>query len=123
MSVKAYTLDGFTKAIDEATKAIYIKELEPNYTLAVVTQGGTEYDIAVLEPKTGRVRVKGGQFTEPTECNMSGSTMGGSMLWVGRIAVGMCVEFLWNGKTLITSPVKIIGWRTDASFTTSNAVH
>ncbi len=123
MSVKAFTLDGLTNAVGEITKAIYIKELELNYTLAVVTQGEIEYDITVLEPLTGRVRVKGGRFTEPIECNLNGSTMGGSMLWVGRIAIGMCVEFLWDGKTLITSPVKIIGFRIDPPAAVSKNVH
>ena len=122
MSIKAFTLDGFTKAAEEATKVIQLKNLEPNYTLAVVTQDEMEYDITVLEPHTGRVQVKGGIFTEPTECKLSGSTLGGSMLWTGRLVIGMCVEFWCNGATVTTPPVKIIGWRVDPSAPVSNSI-
>jgi len=126
--VKAFTIDGLTKAVSEATKVIKLADLEPNYTLVVVTQDEAEYDITVLEPQTGLVRVKGGLFTEPTECKLSGSTFGGSMIWMGRIAIGMCIEFFMrsstvDGGTITTPPVKIIGWRIPPTVTKSKAVH
>lgn len=121
--IKVPILDGLTKAVGEATKVIELKDLEPNYSLAIVTQDETEYDITVLEPQTGRVLVKGGLFAEPTECKLNGSTFGSFTLWMNRIAVGMCMEFSWNRKIHTTFPVKIIGWRIDSSFAVSKAVH
>lgn len=110
--VKAFTLNGFTNAVREATKVINVKELEPNYKLAIITTDETEYDITVLNPHTGQVRVKGGIFTEPTDCHFTGSGLGCSLFWVDRIAIGLCMEFLKYGR-VITMPVKAIGWRID----------
>lgn len=121
MTVKAFTLDSLTRAVDETTKVVNVKELELNYKLAVVTTDETEYDITILEPHTGRVLVKGGKFTEPTECHLNGSTMGGSMLWMDRIAIGMCIEFSYNGH-ITTLPVKIIGWRINSTAVVSKTV-
>lgn len=120
--VKAFTLDGLTKAVGEAIKVIKLADLEPNYTLAVVTQDEAEYDITVLEPQTGLIRVKGGLFTEPTECKLTGSQLGGSMLWTNRIAIGMCMEFWCNGTTMVTPPVKIMGWRIDSTAVISKTI-
>lgn len=120
--VKANTLDGLTKAVEKAAKVIQLKDLDPNYDLVVVTENETEYDIIVLEPQAGLVRVKGGPFTDPTECKLNGSTMGDFMLWMGRIVIGMCMEFFHKG-TIVTSPVKIIGWRVDSMAPISNTVH
>lgn len=120
--VKAHTLDSLTKAAGEVTRVIQLTDLEPNHTFTIVTQNETEYDITVIEPQTGRVRVKGGQFIEPTECKLNGSTMGGSMLWTNRVVKGMCMEFFGNGVTITTSPVKIIGWRIDPTAVISKTV-
>ncbi len=122
--VKAFTLDRLTKAVDEATKVIKLADLEPNYAIAVVTQDEMEYDITVLEPQTGLVRVKGGLFIEPTECKLCGSTpFGGSMLVTNRVMIGMCMEFWKNGNIITTDPVKIIGWRIPPTTANSKTVH
>lgn len=120
--IKAFTLDGLTKAVGEMVKVIQLNDLEPRYTLAIVTEDETEYDITILEPQTGRVLVKGGLFTELTECKLNGSTLGGSMLWMNRIAIGMCIEFSGN-NVVVTSPVKIIGWRVPSPPVSDKIVH
>ena len=122
MNTKGFTLDGLVNAIEKNTKVVQIKDLEPNQTFVVIVEDETEYDITIIEPQEGSILIKGGQFSEPTKCRLNGSTMGGSMLWMGRIVLGMCMEISWNGNVLTTLPVKIIGWRIDPTAIISRTV-
>ncbi|OGM99262.1 MAG: hypothetical protein A2915_02655 [Candidatus Yanofskybacteria bacterium RIFCSPLOWO2_01_FULL_41_34] len=122
--VKAFTLDGITRVAEGADGVMCLKDLGFNHALVVITEDETEYDIIVLEPTTGKVRVKGGWFTQPTECKLTGATAGGSTLWMNRIAVGWCMEFwLKEHCTVTTLSVKIIGWRINPTITSSTLVH
>ncbi len=109
--VKGFALDTLAEAVDKITGVIRIKTLKPNDSFVAITFDESEYDIFVIDPEANKIRVMGGYFTETTECVLSGATLGGSMLWLGQVAVGMCMEFSVAGQTVTTSPVKIIGWR------------
>ena len=65
------------------------------------------YEIFLLDPKSGRALVRGGEsFTEPMEVIVNGSTFGGCMLKAGWLGVGLQMEFFANGQRTVTSPVQ-----------------
>jgi hypothetical protein len=73
--------------------------------LTVVTQNSL-YELVVLDPGRGLVRLRGGQFfPEWKEAQLAGCSLGGSFLKMRGIYAGFCMEFHVNGETVITSPV------------------
>jgi hypothetical protein len=67
----------------------------------------SDYEIFLLDPKSGRALVRGGEyFAEPAEATVSGSTFGGCMLKVGWLGVGLRMEIYANGQRTVTSPVQ-----------------
>jgi hypothetical protein len=53
------------------------------------------------------VLVHGGRFFPvPGEARLSGSTLGGSMLKLGWIGCGFCLELLQGGERIITTRVR-----------------
>lgn len=73
--------------------------------LTVVTQNSL-YELVVLDPGRGIVRLRGGQFfPEWREAQLAGCSLGGSFLKMRGIYSGFCMEFHVNGETVITSPV------------------
>jgi len=64
----------------------------------------------VIDPVTGRVAVTavaGGRYFNDEACAVLGATWGGSMLWTGRIVVGMNLEISHPRKSasFLFSPV------------------
>jgi hypothetical protein len=67
----------------------------------------SDYEIFLLDPKSGRALVRGGEyFAEPVEATMSGSTFGGCMLKAGWLGVGLQMEICANGQRTVTSPIR-----------------
>ena len=67
----------------------------------------SDYEIFLLDPKSGRALVRGGEcFSEPMEVTVSGSTFGGCMLKAGWLGVGLRMEIFANGQRTVTSPVQ-----------------
>ena len=67
----------------------------------------SDYEIFMLDPKSGRALVRGGEyFAEPMEATVSGSTFGGCMLKAGWLCVGLRMEIYANGQRTVTSPVQ-----------------
>ena len=67
----------------------------------------SEYEIFLLDPKSGRALVRGGKFfAEPVEATVIGSTFGGCMLRAGWLGVGLRMEICGNGQRTVTSPVQ-----------------
>jgi hypothetical protein len=65
------------------------------------------YEIFLLDPKSGRAIVRGGNhFADPMEVIVSGSTFGGCMLKVGWLGVGFQMEISANGRRTVTSPIQ-----------------
>jgi hypothetical protein len=73
--------------------------------LTVITQN-TLYELMVVDPSRGIVRLRGGQFfPEWREAQLAGCSLGGSFLKMRGIYAGFCMEFHVWGETIITSPV------------------
>jgi len=67
----------------------------------------SDYEIFMLDPKSGRALVRGGEyFAEPVEATVSGSTFGGCMIKMGWLGVGLRMEIYVNGQRTVTSPVQ-----------------
>jgi hypothetical protein len=99
------TLDETIEISDEF-EGMALQTLKPCDAIHMRTSN-SDYDIFLLEPESGRVLVKGGKyFAQPMEAIVSGSTIGGSMLMVGWLGVGFRVEFIANGRHIVTSPVQ-----------------
>jgi hypothetical protein len=99
------TLDGVTE-ISSAIEGVTLMALEACDTIHVRTHN-SDYEIFLLDPKSGRALVQGGKcFAEPVEATVSGSSFGGCMLKLGWIGVGLRIEFYVNGKRTVTSPVQ-----------------
>jgi hypothetical protein len=72
--------------------------LEACDTIHVRTRN-SDYEIFLLDPKSGRALVRGGEyFAEPVEATVSGSSFGGCMLKMGWIGVGLRMEINVNGS-------------------------
>lgn len=97
-----------------------IDEYEENPTLRIAAlQIGDEIGIEtlherlcmrVVDPDCGRVTVTavaGGRNFDDEQCSVHGATWGGSMLWTGRIVVGMNLEISHPRKSasFLFSPV------------------
>jgi hypothetical protein len=73
--------------------------------LTVVTQNSL-YELIVLDPARGLVRLRGGQFFPKwREAQLAGCSLGGSFLKMRGIYAGFCMEIHVDGETVITSPV------------------
>lgn len=87
-----------------AADAIRIKDLRKDDVIEVRTKNHV-YAMTVLDPAHSRVLVSsdGKHVTSPTEMTMVGSLLSphGSMVMVGRIALGHCIELGMPGPRRI----------------------
>jgi hypothetical protein len=98
-------LDGGAE-ISPLLEGVTLMTLEACDTIRARTRN-SDYEIFLLDPKSGRALVRGGEyFTEPVEATVSGSTFGGCMLKLGWLGVGLRMEIYLNGKRTVTSPVQ-----------------
>jgi hypothetical protein len=98
-------LDGVTE-ISPLLEGVTLTALEACDTIHVRTRN-SDYEIFLLDPKSGRALVRGGEyFAEPVEATVSGSTFGGCMLMMGWLGVGLRMEIYANGQRTVTSPVQ-----------------
>ena len=99
------TLDGVTE-ISPLLEGVTLTALEACDTIHVRTRN-SDYEIFLLDPKSGRSLVRGGEyFAEPVEATVSGSTFGDCMLKAGWLGVGLRMEIYANGQRTVTSPVQ-----------------
>ena len=69
----------------------------------------TSYEITVLSPATGAVLVRGGRFfPEHTRVHLAGCSMGGTFLKLRTIHKGFFMEFLHEGRRIVTTRVEDI---------------
>jgi hypothetical protein len=70
------------------------------------------YEIVVQTGQRGEALVRGGRFfQEFTRVHIAGSSLGGSFLKQLGIYVGLRMELLVDGETILTSPVTAISVR------------
>jgi hypothetical protein len=92
--------------ISPLLEGMTLTALEACDTIHVRTRN-SDYEIFLLDPKSGRALVRGGEyFAEPVEATVSGSTFGGCMLKAGWLGVGLRMEIYANGQRTVTSPVQ-----------------
>src|SRR5262245_9464754 len=98
-------LDGVIE-ISPLLEGVALMALDACDTIHVRTRN-SDYEIFLLDPKSGRAIVRGGEcFIEPVEATVSGSTFGGCMLKAGWLGVGLRMEIYVNGQRTVTSPVQ-----------------
>lgn len=106
MVPKGATLDFWSK--EAWNNGIQIDHMEDMQKLAVQTANNL-YEIVIISGHEGDVLVRGGKFfPELTPANLAGATLGGSFCKMRGIYVGFRMEFMANGKRIITSPVETV---------------
>jgi hypothetical protein len=108
------TLDGF---VDSSSAGVHLPDLAPLTRLRVRTRN-TSYLITVAAGC--RIYVEGGRyFPTPIAAVLEGCSAGGSLLKIGCIAVGLCMEITVAGQRILTSPVRAI----DGDHTPASRIH
>jgi hypothetical protein len=101
-----HTLDTFA-AESSRNESIALDGLDIGATLVVKTKRSS-YRVVVVDGSQQLVRVHGGVFPEPTTLRLCGSTAGGSAIKVGRIIVGLRMEFSVGPRRIVSSSVRSI---------------
>ena len=85
-----------------------IDELEQMQRIHVRTVHSL-YEITVIDGRNGEILVKGGEYLpDLTEGQLTGATLGGSFCKVRGIYPGFKMEFVANGRRLVTSTVQTV---------------
>jgi hypothetical protein len=99
---------------DNTCSEFLLQSLNPFDTILLHTID-SEYRILLLDPKTGRALVEGGQyFVEPSEALLMGSAPPGSEIKNGTICVGYRLEIWADEKVFLTSPIKSLAVKHNA---------
>ena len=89
------------------SQAVHLSSLEAFQQLQVCTQN-TLYELVVIN-QTGDVQVRGGKyFPDWTPARLAGCTAGGSFLKRLAINLGLQMEFEFDRRRIVTSPVRTI---------------
>lgn len=99
------TLDGFAEAAATA-EGLEVRGLAPLDELEIFTRN-SRYRITVVDPTRCRVLIEGGAFFPVlAEATIGGASCGGSMLKVGWIIQGFCLEVFYTGGRIVTTSVR-----------------
>jgi hypothetical protein len=92
----------------DSTGDVMLESLNAFDTIIVQTNNSV-YHILLLDPKTGRALVDGGEYlVEPNEALLKGSASLGSEFKVGTISVGCRLEMWVDERVFLTSPIKSV---------------
>ena len=87
---------------------VVLETLNPFDTISLRTHN-SEYRILLLDPKTGRALVEGGDYlAEPSEALLMGCATPGFAFKAGALSIGNRLEICAEEKALLTSPIKSI---------------
>jgi hypothetical protein len=104
-------MDGFADA-SSAARGVSLYDLDPLTVLLVDTRN-SRYRLVVSHRTS--VFVSGGRFfPDATAARLEGASFGGSLLRLGWIGEGLCMEFQAGGQRIVTSPVRAIRRIADA---------
>lgn len=93
---------------------VVIETLNPFDTILLRTHN-SEYRILLLDPKTGRALVEGGDYlVEPTETLVRGSAAAGYEFKAGVLSIGCRLEMWVDERALLTSPIESVQVKHDA---------
>jgi hypothetical protein len=92
-----------------------LQTLNPFDTILLSTYN-SDYRVLMLDPKTGRALVEGGNYLlEPNDALLMGSAAAGDELKPGTICVGNRLEMWVNERVFLTSPVRSISVKHNAT--------
>ena len=101
---KQHAVEGFIELSSKAD-GISLRDLEPLTALDVHTKHSV-YHITVLEPHRREILIQGGRLLPLTaRARLLGSSFGRGLLKVGTVTLGMRMEFMTDGRRIVTSPV------------------
>jgi len=81
----------------------------PDLSELIVETRNSVYEITVIDGAGREILIRGGKFfPERTPARLCGSSMRGSFLKLGGIYAGFSMEILFEGQTIVTSPVQSI---------------
>lgn len=87
---------------------VLLESLNPYDTVLLCTHN-SDYRILLLDPKTGRALVEGGDYlVEPNEALLRGSAIPGAEFKSGWICAGSRLEIWVDERVLITSAIKSV---------------
>ena len=87
---------------DQKEVQLTFESLQPFDTVVLRTHN-SDYRILLLDPKTGRALVEGGQLVaEPTEAFLCGSRLHGPTFKPDTIAIGHRLE-MWIGEMIVST--------------------
>ncbi len=87
---------------------VVMETLDPFDTILLRTHN-SEYRIMVLDPKTGRALVEGGDYiVEPSEALVRGSAASGYEFKAGVLSIGCRLEMWVEERALLTSPIESV---------------
>lgn len=90
------------------TDEVLLESLSPFDTILLRTHNN-EYRILLLDPRTGRALVEGGDYlVEPNEALLRGSAIPGSEFKAGWICAGSRLEIWVDERVLLTSAIKSV---------------
>jgi len=113
--IRAVNLETWSQR--EWKDGVQIDELNDLETLVVKTRNSA-YEITVISGRDGEILVRGGQFfPQKTAAQLAGASFGGSFLKMRGIYLGLNMEILHEGRTVITSPVESIALALSPVFT------
>jgi hypothetical protein len=82
-------------------------DLCPELERIIIKTQRSIYDIVVLSGESGAVAVRGGAFLpEYRQASFIGSLSRGVATHLGAVVVGLNLEFVVHGQSIITSPVQ-----------------
>ena len=91
-----------------AVMGVDVRKLQAE-TEVVVDTSNSHYRFVMLDDGGSRALVYGGRYSgRAAEGRIEGSTLGGTLLWLGWIGVGLSIELSVQGKRLDTSRVRSI---------------
>jgi hypothetical protein len=98
------TLD--TWSAEDWSEGIQFDQLEPMTKVVVETRNST-YEIVVIDPLKPELLIRGGAMVpELTPTQVHGATKRGSCVKTGGVYVGFNLEFVVEGRCIITSRVR-----------------
>ena len=104
--MRAVDLETFSRR--EWKDGVQIEDLNDLEILFVKTRNSI-YEITVICGRDGDILVRGGQFfPQKTAAQLAGASFGGSLLKMRGVYLGLNMEILHDGRTVLTSPVESI---------------
>jgi hypothetical protein len=109
-----WAFDHESIASDVNNSDVVLETLSPFDTILLRTHN-SEYRILLLDPKTGRALVEGGDYlVEPSEALVRGSAAPGYEFKAGVLSIGCRLEMWVDERALLTSPIESVSMKHNA---------